>query len=52
MINIYSKLQLMKYYMEKYVDVLNDVYAQDEEKLVDKKDLRHLLNKYFGISFI
>ncbi len=35
---------------EKYVDVLNDVYAQDEEKLVDKKDLRHLLNKYFGIS--
>lgn len=35
---------------EKYADVLEDVYATDEEQLVNKKDLRHLLNKYFGIS--
>lgn len=35
---------------KKYADVLDDVYTQDEAELVNKKDLRHLLNKYFGIS--
>lgn len=35
---------------EKYADVLEYIYVNDEEELVDKKDIRHLLNKYFGIS--
>lgn len=35
---------------EKYSDVLEYIYVEEKEELVNKKDIRHILNKYFGIS--
>lgn len=35
---------------ERYADVIEEMNANNESELINKKDIRHFLNKYFGIS--